>query len=265
MGSRVSTHRRDPPNQSNRRARFRWFRRVFVSAADASPDAKWPSTVVPRPGAEMIRSSPPAARIRSRMPVSPWVDRTAGRVEPVTVVGDAEPQPATGSLVVGGLHRDDRAPRVPVGVVDRLGAAEVDRRLDRGRVPAQALHVDRARQDRAAGRRRQGPDQAALAEDRRVDAVRQVAQVADGGLELVLQAVHDGAGLRRVLVPQPGHPAEVDGDRGEPLLRPVVQVALDRAPGLDGRHREPGARLLELVGAVTEPDDVVAQARDEHA
>ena len=152
------------------------------------PGAKCPSTVVPRPGAEMIRSSPPAARIRSRMPVSPWAERTARRVEPVPVVGDAEPQPAARPLVVGRLHGDDRAARVPVGVVDGLGAAEVDGRLDRGRVPAQRVHVDRARQDRAAGRGRQGPDQAPLAEQRWVDAVGQVAQLADRRLELALQA-----------------------------------------------------------------------------
>ena len=53
--------------------------------------------------------------------------------------------------------------------------------------------------------------------------------------------------------------------RGEALLGPVVQVALDGAAGLDGRDGEAGARLLELAGALAQPDDVVAQARDEHA
>src|SRR6188768_396292 len=48
-------------------------------------------------------------------------------------------------------------------------------------------------------------------------------------------------------------------------LGSVVQVALDGAAGLDGSDREPGPRLLELGGALAQPDDVVPQTRDEHA
>ena len=184
-------------------------------------------------------------------------------VEPGAVVGDAEAQPAARSLGVGGLHRDQGAARVPVGVLDRLGAAEVDGGLDGRGVPAQALGVDGAREHGPAGRRGKGADEPALAEQRRVDAVCEVAQLAHGGLELRLQPVHDLPRGDGVGVAQPGRPAEVDGERREPLLGAVVQVTLDGASRLHRRDGQPGARLLELAGALAEASHVVAQAHDE--
>ena len=64
-------------------------------------------------------------------------------------------------------------------------------------------------------------------------------------------------------LPQPVGAPEVDGEGGQPLLCPVVQVALDGAPRLEGGLRQPRSGLLQLARAPAQAAHVVAQPGDE--
>ena len=75
----------------------------------------------------------------------------------------------------------------------------------------------------------QGGVEAAVGEDRRVDAPDEVAQLGEGRLGLVVGVGHERLGLLGVGVEALAGPAEVHGERDEPLLGAVVQVALDAA------------------------------------
>jgi hypothetical protein len=82
-----------------------------------------------------------------------------------------------------------------------------------------------------------------------VDAAGQLAQLGGGLRELLAEAVEERAGRLRVLgQPRAGH-AHVERERDEPLLRAVVQVALDLAPRVVGGLDDARARGLELLGA----------------
>ena len=109
--------------------------------------ASHPETVVPPPGVDEIPTSPPNAASRSRMFCSPVPAEIAAASNPDAVVADAERDPVAlareGDADLGGL-------RVLRGVLHRLEADEVDRRLDLDRKTTDTVHVDL---DRDARRR----------------------------------------------------------------------------------------------------------------
>ena len=114
-------------------------------------------TRVPRPGLELIASSPPTAASRSRMLVKPTPARDAVRVEAGAVVAHLQAQRA----VVGQLdHRDARALRVLGRVLQRLQAAEVRGALDLARVAPDAGGEHRGRKRRCAAPPRAAPRRA---------------------------------------------------------------------------------------------------------
>ena len=75
----------------------------------------------------------------------------------------------------------------------------------------------------------------------------QLAQLLHRVLQLPAQLVEDELGLLGIGVGELAGQADVDRERDEVLLGPVVQVALDLAPGLVGRGDDAGARGLELA------------------
>ena len=144
-------------------------------------------------------------------------------------------------------------------VGQRLGDDEVDGALDRRR---RALrHVDRQRhRHRAAGddRRQRGVEPAVL-EDRGVEAAHEVAQLGQRLLGLLVRAGDElqravGIGGELLL-----GPAEVHAERDQPLLRAVVQVALDAAALGLGAVERGGAARVELLDPGLER--VAARAR----
>ena len=91
--------------------------------------------MVPAPGALITLSWPPTEPMRSCMLTKPWPRRRRGGVEAGAVVGDLDS--TSGSSVAGHPERDGGAVAgVLAGVLHRLEAAEVDRRLDLAGVAA---------------------------------------------------------------------------------------------------------------------------------
>ena len=133
------------------------------------------------------------------------------------------------------------------GVLQRLEAAEVHGRLHLAGVAADAVGVDAHGERAPVGGRPQRLGQAGVHEQRRVDAVGQVAQLLDRVLHRVAERVeHLGGGLGVVGEHVLGE-AEVHRQRHEVLLGAVVEVALDLAPlGVAGGH-DAGTRGAQVV------------------
>ncbi len=106
------------------------------------------------------------------------------------------------------------------------------------------MHVDRHRAQR--GHTGQGRVEAAVGQYRRVHAADQVAQLGERLLGLGVGLVDQLTGGVEV-VAEPGlGPAELHGQRDQPLLRAVVQVTLDPPPLRLGRVDHPLAADLQL-------------------
>ena len=199
------------------------------------------TTVVPCPGRETSRTEPPTASRRSRMldsPAPPPAASAPAASKPVPSSVDREPPAAARALAGDGEPHGHRGGRgVLGGVLHRLHREEVQRRLDAGREPSGAVGLDgdrhRAGRDRAAQRRHQ----ALVGQQPGVDAAGQLGQRLDrlaGRDRLVGEdpgGALRGAGRHRLGQPQ------VDRERDQVLLGPVVDVPLEPAPlgvlGLD--------------------------------
>jgi hypothetical protein len=126
-------------------------------------------TVVPSPDRDPRLTVPPTASSRSRMfsrPAPPPSARTCARSKPVpssaTTSRHRRPSPPSRTVTVP-------APECFAGVLDRLHAAEVQRRLDRGRQPTQALGLDDDRDRAGPHRGPQGRLQTIVGQHARVD------------------------------------------------------------------------------------------------
>ena len=89
--------------------------------------------------------------------------------------------------------------------------------------------------------------QAAVRQHRGMDAVRELAQLRQPGLQLRAHALELGLerGVRLAL-----REAQKQRGRDEALLRAVVEVALELAAGLVARLDDPDARRLQLGGEI---------------
>jgi hypothetical protein len=132
------------------------------------------------------------------------------------------------------------------GVLDGFQAAEVDRRLDLRRVPAEWGGVHPDGQRGPAGHRGQRGRQPALHQDRGIDAVREAAQLVRGLPEVGAELGQDLQDLVVVAFGQLAGQAQLDRQGGEPLLGAVVEVALDAAPLTVGGGHDPGPRSPEF-------------------
>ena len=159
------------------------------------------------------------------------------------------------------LDADLRRLRVLGHVGERLGDHVIGGRLDGIGKPLVDADVELDRQRRAVGQRPHRRLQPALGQHGGMDAARQLAQLLQGVRELVageLEVAVLGMPARR----QPQHQRQ----RDEPLLRAVVQVALQPPPlgvaGLDdararggeiGARLRIGQRLRRELGEVRDP------------
>ena len=134
------------------------------------------------------------------------------------------------------------------GIPERLEAAEIDGRLDFG-VEATARPRFEARWDGgAAGSVCQRFGEAAILEQRRVDAVRKVAKVLHRLLNRRPELADNCLCPLRIRVDERTDRAEICLQRDEMLLRAVVQVAFDPPPLLVGSGHDARSRQAELDG-----------------
>ena len=101
----------------------------------------------------------------------------------------------------------------------------------------------------APGERLDGRGEPAVGQHRRMDAAGQLAQLGGRAGEVVGQPVEERAGRGRVVVEPAAGDADVERHRHEPLLRAVVEVALELAAGLVGGGDDAGARRAQLLRA----------------
>ncbi len=148
------------------------------------------------------------------------------------------------AIVLADGARGGEARSAPARVLDRLGDGRVGGRLD-GRRQARRFDVaELDRQRRLVGQRGEGGREARLAEDRREDAVGQLAQLLQRGRGLLpgrVQQPHERRVAAGASEPQ------VVGEREQLLLRAVVEVALQPAPLRVARRDDAGARGAQLA------------------
>ena len=181
---------------------------------------------VPRPSGLSIVSVPPKAETRSASPSSP-----------PPVVRQAPPQPSSPDVdrdrvdVLAHAHGRRRRARVLGGVRECLGDEVVGACLELG-VEARDRDIDLDRQHAVEPRHEllDGRAEALVGEHGRVEAARELADLADGERELLLGPLEK---LRRA-VAAARHPSGCDAERLEgddqPLLRAVVEVPLEPPP-----------------------------------
>ena len=94
--------------------------------------------------------------------------------------------------------------------------------------------------------------QAAVPQQRRVDAVGQLPQLVQRVLHVAAELVEHLVGRRPVGVDELLHQADLHREGDQVLLGPVVEVALDLAPGLVGRGDDAEAGGGQLLVALLE-------------
>ena len=213
------------------------------------------------PVADCQRTVPPMAPSRSAMFMYPWPLRAAATSKPgpSSVTANSKPPDSSQSRTV-----TVDAWRVLGRVLQGLQAAEVHRGLDIGRVPAPAqLAVTRDGEWATARGCLERLGEAAIGEQRRVDPVRQIAELGDSDLEVVSELVQQlRGGLRLVGQHVTGQP-QADRQCHQVLLGTVVQVALQPSSlGVAARH-DPGPRLAQRLGLRPQLVERVLQGRVE--
>ena len=198
-------------------------------------------TTVPRPRGLSTYSRPPSASTRSASPRRPLPPASPAPAD--AVVGDLHDRPP-----VDALHADTHRGRL--GVLDdvgqRLGYDVVGGGLDALGEPLGQRDVDVERQPRSVGELLERGAEAALREDAGVDALGELAQLAQRVGERGARLGEQRLRRRVALDPRVREP-ERHRDRHEPLLRAVVQIALDPPP-LDLRCLDDaGARRAQLL------------------
>src|SRR5581483_9836179 len=185
----------------------------------------------------------------------PGASRRRVDVEPRAVVLDGE---ADDALL--GPHPNER-PRAGAcmsrRVSQRLGAAEMDGRLDLRRLSLERARLD-SRLDRGLRRgRTQGLREPAVEQERRVDRLGELAKALERLADVLPELVQERACGGRIAVHELTRELEVHGERHEVLLRAVVEVTLDAPALLVGHCGEPGARGAELLDL---PAEIVERA-----
>ncbi len=201
-------------------------------AADRTSHGSSAVSTVPPPGGLTTTRRPPSAPTRSASPRSPEPTTPSAPPIPssVTVIASVASARADGDGDVRGLG-------VLACVGERLAGHEVRGQLDRARQPL--VELDRERDAHRRPRRQTlQSDRQAVLERGGVDAAGQLPQLRERGREILPGRGDELGGrvgiLADALLGQP----QRHRDRHQPLLRTVVQVALDLpAGGVAGLRR----------------------------
>ena len=196
----------------------------------------------PAPAGSRRRASRRGAATRAASPARPVPRVGVGAADAVVA------RPRLAAAVPRRAHVD--APGVARGVLgdvrQRLGDDEVGGRLDRRRRPRRHVDLDGHGNRRPRRERRQRRVEAAVVEDGRREPADEVAELDDRRLRLPVRAADELARRLGVVLELLAREAEVEPERDEPLLRAVVEVALDPPPLLD-RGVDRAARVCSSV------------------
>ena len=213
-------------------------------------------SVVPPPDGLTIESVPSSASTRRRRPVRPEPDASA----------PPRPSSAISTTSVDACRARRTsicvAPACFAGVRERLRDDEVRGRLDHRGRPLRDVGRDVDRDRARVGERRDRSLEPTVGQHRRMHSAREVAQLPE-------RSLHPGPRLDDELARGLGiageallRKAEVHAERNEPRLRTVVEVALDAAQIALLDVDRPGARRLEHLDALLEPEAARNKSED---
>ena len=207
----------------------------------------------------VTRVGPPVGLDTLIVPSNAASRRATPRI-PVPDDGSAPPRPSSPTTTVSSPGRvrelDPRPGRLGVlgDVGQALGHGEVRRRLDRRRAaPAGASPVTSTGTARSSAERLDRRLQPAVGQHRRVDAVDDVAQVAQRGAAGLPRLGQHLPGVLGVALEELGGHPEGHPEAGQPRLRAVVQVALDPSQLGGGVVEALAAGLGERLDPLLEP------------
>jgi len=132
--------------------------------------------------------------------------------------------------------------RVLRDVRERFRDDVEDRHLDRARQRPVEVDLELDRDARALGQRLERGREAAIGEDRRMEAARQLAELLKGERELLARTAEDRRGSVRIDPELRLGEPEGERERDEALLGAVVEVPFEPPPLGVGRVDEPRAR-----------------------
>src|SRR5881396_706132 len=159
-------------------------------------------------------------------------------------------------------QRDPRSGGVRVlrDVDERLADDVVDGRLDRLRQPAFRHRAQLYGNGRARSHALEGRSEPTLRQHRRMDPAGQLAQLVEGELELLLRPFDELERAPVLLRKAVAGESQREGERDEPLLGAVVEVALEAPPFLVLRPEEPHAGGAEVALSLLALGDVADEA-----
>ena len=206
-------------------------------------------------GISALSRVPPAGGLQTFRRPSSASTRSASPRSPEPFAGSAPPLPSsvisTISVPLSRLTSTVADSRLGVlgDVGQALGDEVVGGDLDLRRRALGEVDVERDADRRAGGERLQRHRQAVVAQDRGVDAARDLAQLLQRGVELARGQVSAARPpcCRRARLPAIRR--RTTRERDEPLLRAVVEVALELAAGGVAGFDDPGARGAQVAQA----------------
>src|SRR2546426_6019418 len=178
-------------------------------------------------------------------PLQACAERGRARIEPHAVVLHLETEPALVARCQA--HDRTRCVRVLRHVLQGLETTEVDGCLDLLRVAVHPVGLDVHGDGSLARLRTKSRAEPLVGQERRVDPTREVAQRLERLVRLRLDLGEHQLGLRRISIHEGLRKALLHRERDQLLLRPVMDIALERLRSFVLRGDDPTTRLAQLL------------------
>ena len=225
---------------------------------DHDPHGSSARRTVPSPGGEATVKRPPKAVDAVGEPAQAGAGGRVGTAAAVVAHRHVEAVALAVDVDVGTGRLG-----VPGHVGERLGGDEVRGGLDGGGQPLLRHALQRDRHGDAAGEAHQRRLEPALGEHGGMDAARELAQLGCRRRQVRDRLVEQRARECGVGLELPACEPQRERQADEVLLRAVVEVALEPAPGVVARGDDPGARRAQLLLG-RQPVGDLADVAEEH-